>query len=258
MKTVSCINLKGGVAKTVTAANTAHILAAVHKKRVLLVDNDKQANVTKMFELHDYDSYSIADVLTDSTIPLDEVICPTKYAGLDILPANMNLLDVLMGDSKPHPTRLKAALATLAGEYDYCIIDNAPDINISTINALVCADEVIIPIKIDKFAFDGLTELIEQIDTVRRELNPGLNLRGCLVTCYQRNDVNASGEAWLREHTQYPVFETHIRRTEKVDESTFAAVPIIEYSRRCGAAQDYLAFVREFLSVSESDTKKGA
>ena len=258
MKTVSIINLKGGVAKTVSAANMAHILAVVHSKRVLLVDNDKQGNISKMFGLHDYDNYSIADVLTDSNIPLEEVICPTQYAGLDILPANMNLLDVLMGDSKPHQTRLKAAFAPLAGEYDYCIIDNAPDINISTINALVCADEVIIPIKIDKFAFDGLDELVEQIDITRRNLNPGLVLRGCLVTSYQRNDVNASGETWLREHTKYPVFDTHIRRTEKVDESTFAATPIIEYSRRCGAAQDYLAFVREFLSVSDSDTKGGA
>jgi len=256
MKTVSTINLKGGVAKTVSAVNMAHILATVHQKRVLLVDNDKQANITKMFELHDYDNYSVADVLTDNSIPLEEVICPTRYAGLDILPANMNLLNVLMGDSNPPPTRFKEAFASLAGEYDYCIIDNAPDINISTINALVCADEVIIPIKIDKFAFDGLDELVEQIDTAR-QLNPGLTLRGCLVTSYQRNGVNDEGEAWLRNHTKHPVFDTHIRRTVKVDESTFLHKPILEYSPRCGAARDYLALVLEFLNVSESDTNGG-
>jgi len=257
MKTVSIINLKGGVAKTVSAVNMAHILATVHKKRVLLVDNDKQANITKMFALHDYDNYSVADVLTNSGVSLEEIICPTRYNGLDIIPANMSLLDVLMGDNNPPPTRFREAFATLAGEYDFCIIDNAPDINISTINALVCADEVIIPIKIDKFAFDGLAELVEQIDTAK-QLNHGLTLRGCLVTSYQRNGVNEEGETWLREHTGYPIFNTHIRRTVKVDESTFLHKPIIEYSPRCGAARDYLALVSEFLDVSDSDTKGGA
>ncbi|MCL2356622.1 MAG: ParA family protein [Defluviitaleaceae bacterium] len=260
MKTISIINLKGGVAKTITAANMAHILATVHGKRVLLADNDKQGNISKMFGLHSYDDFSIADVLTNRAAFLEEVISPTRYPNLDVLPANMNLLaairEVLIDSTRPQQTRLRSAFKTLedAGEYDFCIIDNAPDINISTINALVASHEVIIPIKIDKFAFDGLAELVEQINITREELNPGLTVRGCLVTSYQRNEVNKQGEAALREN--YPVFNTHIRRTEKVDESTFAAAPIIDYSPRCGAARDYLAFVSEY--VSESDTKGGA
>ena len=251
MKTVAIINLKGGVAKTITAANMAHILAAVHGKRVLLIDNDKHGNISKMFGLHSYDKLSISDVLKYRHICAKDVICPTKYKGLDVMPSNMNLLNannaVLLDSTRPQHDRIKNALNSVAGDYDFCIIDCAPDINISTVNALVCAGEVIIPIKIDKFAFDGLSELLAQIDNTRDGLNPGLNLRGCLITCFQKNEVNLQGEAWLRGQEELKTFSTRIRRTEKVDESTFEAMPIVEYSRRCGAAQDYLAFVREYL-----------
>ena len=263
MKTVSIINLKGGAAKTITAANMAHILATVHGKRVLLVDNDKQGNISKMFGLHNYEDFTIADVLTGRAAFLGELIAPSQYKRLDIIPANMNLLsaikEVILDSLRPHQTRLKTALKQLsAGEYDYCIIDNAPDINVSTVNALVASHEVIIPIKIDKFAFDGLAELLEQIYTTKDALNEGLTVRGCLVTSYQRNEVNIQGEAVLRSRDDLTVFQTLIRRTEKVDESTFAAMPILEYSPRCGAAKDYLAFVNEYLNVSESDTKREA
>jgi chromosome partitioning protein len=252
MKTISIINLKGGVAKTISATNIAHILSVIHNKRVLLVDNDKQGNASKMFGLHSYDEPSVAELMTRRNANLEEIIAPTQYANLDLIPANMTLLkanlEVMLDTTRPQQTRFRKALRSMEGEYDYCIIDNAPDINISTINALVASDDVLIPIKIDKFAFDGLAELKEQIENTKEDLNPGLCLKGCLVTCYQRNEVNRQGEEWLKTQTEYPVFDTHIRRTEKVDESTFATTPIIEYSRRCGAARDYLKFVEEYLS----------
>lgn len=251
MKTISIINLKGGVAKTISAANMAHILSVMHNKRVLLVDNDKQGNSSKMFGLHSYEEKSIADVLTVRGANLEEIIAPTQYKNLDIIPANMTLLkanlEVMLDTTRPQQTRFRTAFRAIEGEYDYCIIDNAPDINISTINALVASNDVLIPIKIDKFAFDGLAELKEQINNTREELNPELCLKGCFVTCFQRNEVNKQGEEWLRNQKEYPVFKTHIRRTEKVDESTFATTPIIEYSRRCGAARDYIEFVEEYL-----------
>lgn len=262
MITISIINLKGGVAKTLTAVNMAHILATVHNKRVLLVDNDKQGNASKMFSLHSYDEKSVADVLTEKAPDLAEIIASTQYENLDLIPANMNLLRanlaVIVDNSRQRETRFKKAFNAISGDYDFCIIDNAPDINISVINALVASDDIIVPIKIDKFAFDGLAELKEQIDNTREDLNPALCLRGCLVTSYQRNDVNEQGEGWLRTQRDFPVFATHIRRTEKVDESTFAATPILEYSRRCGAAADYLQFVEEYLQLSDSDTNGGA
>ncbi len=113
-------------------------------------------------------------------------------------------------------TRLKAACRQLENSFDYCIIDCAPDINISTINALVASDYVLIPIKIDNFAFDGLAELIEQIENVREDFNPDIKYR-CFVTCYQNNEVNRQGEEWLKERrNDYPLFNTHIRRTVKL------------------------------------------
>lgn len=258
MKTISIINLKGGVAKTISAANIAHILAVVHKKRVLLIDNDKQGNASKMFNLHSYDRMTISDILTGRASSMTDVILPTRYPNLSLAPANMTLLkanlEVIMDQTRPQQTRLRKALKGIDDLYDYCIIDNAPDINISTINALVASDDVLIPIKIDKFAFDGLEELTEQIENTREDLNPGLCLQGCFITSYQKNEVNLQGAEWL-DQTKYQMLKTRIRRTEKVDESTFATMPIIEYSRRCGAAKDYLELVAEYLQLSESDKK---
>ena len=211
MKIISIINLKGGVAKTLTADNMAHVLAVFHNKRVLLVDNDKQGNTSKAFGVHSYDEKSLSDVLTARRLDVREVIKKTRFENIDVLPANMTLIranmEVLMDTTRPQQTRLRAALDPVAGQYDFCIIDNAPDINISTINALVASDDVIIPIKIDKYAFDGLAELKEQIEDTRDDLNPRLRLAGCLITCFIRADAEKQGEAWLRSRPEYPVFD---------------------------------------------------
>lgn len=250
MKVISIINLKGGVAKTISSANIAYILAALHEKKVLIIDNDKQGNISKIYKRHSYDKKGVEEVMTSRDMKLKDIIQKTDYENLDIVTANMNLLranlEVLMDQSRPQQIRFKKALAQVENEYDYCIIDNAPDINISTINALVASDDVLIPIKIDDFAFDGLSELIEQIENTKEDLNPRLELKGCFVTQYIKNDVNVQGEEYLNQ-TKYPIFKTHIRRTEKIDESTFAKMPILEYSKRCGASKDYIAFVKEYL-----------
>ncbi|MGL5718618.1 MAG: ParA family protein, partial [Paraclostridium sp.] len=231
--------------------NIAHILATVHNYRVLIIDNDKQGNASKIFNRHSYDSDGIAEIMIERNVNVESMIQETEYKNLDIITANMTLLNanlqVMLDQQRPQQTRIKKALEKIEEEYDFCIIDNAPDINISTINALVASDDVLIPIKIDDFAFDGLSELKEQIDNVKEDLNDSLRLTGCFVTQYAKNDVNIQGEEWLKEQ-KYPYFETHIRRTEKVDESTFAKMPIVEYSRRCGAAQDYLKLVEEYLN----------
>ena len=136
----------------------------------------------------------------------------------------------------------------VAGQYDFCIIDNAPDINISTINTLVASDDVLIPITIDDFSLDGLAELNEQIDNTREELNPALCFQGCFITQYDRlNEADQQGETYLKGLNQYPVFDTHIRRTAKMKPCTFERKPIVVYSSRCGAAQDYKALVKEYL-----------
>lgn len=251
MKVISIINLKGGVAKTISSINIAYILKAKHGARVLLIDNDKQGNASKFFGLYNYEMDSISDVLTRKDYPIVNAILNTRYDNLDLLPANMNLLrankEILMDVSRPQQTRLRKALHSIACDYDFVVIDKAPDLNMSVINALVASQDVIIPIKIDKFAFDGLDILTEQIEDVR-EFNPDIKIAGCLVTMYQQNTVNKQGEEYLRNNLGLPVFKTAIRKTVKVDETTFAGIPILEYARNSTAAQDYTALVDEYLS----------
>ncbi|MCI5495702.1 MAG: ParA family protein [Roseburia sp.] len=252
MKTLSIINLKGGVAKTTSSVNMAHILAAVHGYRVLLVDNDKQGNASKILNRHGYDKPGVAQVMTDRKIEPSEVIQNTEIENLDIITANMNLLtaniEVMLDQSRPQQIRFKKFFERISDQYDYCIIDNAPDINISTINALVASDDVMVPITIDDFAIDGLEELKEQIDNTREDLNPALVFRGCFITQYDRtNEADIQGEAFLKT-LDYPLFKTHIRRTPKMKPSTFARMPILEYSPTCGASIDYKKLVEEWLN----------
>lgn len=250
MKTIAVINMKGGCAKTTTTVNMAHILAKDYGKRVLVIDNDKQGNLSKACGVWSYDNLSLADVLTGEA-GITEVIQTTQNPLLNAVPANMHLLTanlmVIKDEEREQATILKNQLEEVADAYDYCIIDCPPDINISVINALVAADEVIIPIKIDGYAFDGMDELEEQINNAK-QLNPKLKLRGCLVTMFYNRDVCRQGEEWL-QNQRYPVFKTHIRRTEKADEVTFTNESLMEYSPRSGAARDYKAFVKEYLEV---------
>ncbi len=252
MRTISIINLKGGVAKTISAVNIAHILSALHRKRVLLVDNDKQGNASKLLNLYDYEKPSISDIMTDPHVVAGTIIRPSGYAGLDVIPANMDLLkanlDVLLDMSRPQQTRMVKALERVEDTYDYCVIDNPPDINMSVINALVASNDVLVPIKVDKFAFDGMEQLIEQIDRVR-DWNPGIRFRGCFVTMFQGNSVNRQGDEWLKSGSGFPILSTKIRKTTKVDESTFARQPLLVYARSCTATRDYQALVNEYLKI---------
>lgn len=254
MRTISIINLKGGVAKTISSVNMAHILATMHGYKVLLIDNDKQGNASKILSRHGYEKPGVAEVMVERNIDMSSVIQNTDYERLDVVTANMNLLKanlaVLLDQQRPQQIRFKKALQQIERQYDFCIIDNAPDINISTINALVASKDVLVPITIDDFALDGLAELKEQIDNTRDDLNPELRFCGCFITQYDRlNEADQQGEEYLRTLTEYPLFRTHIRRTAKMKPSTFAREPIILYSSRCGAAQDYKGLVKEYLEM---------
>jgi chromosome partitioning protein len=250
MKTISIINLKGGVAKSISSINIGYILAAVHGARVLLIDNDKQGNTSKFFGLYDYDHKGISEIMTERGLDAADVIQHTRYEGLDLITANMNLLrankEVLLDSSRSQQTRLRKALQSASGSYDYCIIDNAPDINMSVINALVASDDVLVPIKIDKFAFDGLEVLKEQMEDLQ-DFNSGLKITACFVTMFQRNVMNAQGYSWLADDSKYPMFKTVIRNTVKVGETTFEGVPLLEYAKNSTATKDYIALVAEYL-----------
>lgn len=251
IKTISIINLKGGVAKTVSAINIAYTLVAIHGKRVLLIDNDKQGNTSKFFGLYDPEWEGLAELLTDKKMDVDNVIRKTAYEGLDVITANMNLLrankEILMDVSRPQQTRLRKKIESVKDRYDYVIIDNAPDINMTVVNALVASDDVLVPIKVDQFSFDGLEQIIDQIDDVS-EFNSDIRFVGCFVTMFQRSSVNQQGAELLEQHG-YPIFSTRIRKTVKVDEMTFTGKPLLEYAKRSTACVDYVALVNEYLGL---------
>lgn len=261
MKIISIANLKGGVAKTVTSVNVSYILTALHGKKVLLLDNDMQANATQFFGLYNYDQPSVADLMVRHR-QTKEVIQPSGLEGLDIIPANLSLAkaekDVLIDSSGvPQQVRLREALRAVKNDYDYVIIDNAPALSMSVVNALATSDYLIVPIKIDRYSFDGVDIILDQAAQVKKYYNPSLQFLGSLVTLYRRNETNLQGVEWLNQSKKYKVFDTRIRWTDKVDESTFSSKPIMIHSPRCGAAKDYLAFTEELLrNVSESDTSK--
>lgn len=269
MQTISIISLKGGVAKTTTAVNMAYILAEVHGRKVLVIDNDKQGNASKAFKQYNTeDEDTIARVMLEKNIDISEIIKHTEYENIDIITANMNLLEAnlrtIVDTGRQQQTRFKKALSStkvlgygwakvdylpVTEAYDYCIIDNAPDINMSIINALVMSNDVIVPIFMDQYSFDGLDILLDQIAQVQEDFNERLHFAGCLVTQYQNNDVNNQGITQLLDR-KVLLFSQKIRRTEKkVSESTFAKMPLVEYSVRCGAAQDYKKFVLEYLNM---------
>lgn len=254
MRVLSVINLKGGVAKTISSVAIAYILAEVYGFRVLLVDNDKQGDASRGLNRRSEDCKGIEEIMTARRPDMKHLVQHTDFQNLDIITANMKLLkanlEVLLDQSRPQQTRLEKALAAVAGQYDFCVIDNAPDINISTINALVASDDVIVPLEVDDNTTEGLAELVEQIESTREDLNPGLTFRGCFITKYDgRNEAHAQGAEKLKNDGKYPIFNTKIRTSKKVSESTFARLPIFLYSRRSAASMDYLLLVKEYLEM---------
>lgn len=251
-KIISIINLKGGVAKTTTAVNFAYELAA-RGERMLIVDNDKQGNLSKAFRCYEpSDKFNVAYLMMIKDADVSKTIKKTRYENIDIIPANMHLananMSVMMDMSRQQQTRLHKAFMDggIYAKYDYIVIDNAPDINISIINALTISTNVIVPLIIDQYSLDGLDILTEQLQQVKEDFNEGINFDGCLVTQWQKNDVNIEGLEVIKK--SYPVFAAKIRRTNaKVQESTFAKIPLIEYSKRCGASVDYRKFVDEWI-----------
>lgn len=251
MRVVVVVNLKGGVGKSTTAINMALILSQVHSKRVLLVDNDFQAAVTKFFEQHSYDKPSMEDVLMNQKECAKDVIVSSGRDRLDVIPANMNLVaaaDKLMLDNEAEQMeRIRNILKQVEKEYDYCFIDCHPGIGIEVLNALVAADDVIIPVKADKNALDGMEELDEIIEEIK-PYSTKLKTVRCLVTMFTKDIDVVKGEEALR-NSNYDVFKTHIRYSKKVTAWTYEnGQSLAETTPRSAATQDYKNLVLEYLN----------
>ena len=251
MRTIAIINLKGGVAKTTSSINIAYILT-IRGYKVLLVDNDKQGDCSRGLNRRTSDGDGIDRIMTDRHPDMDHLIHKTDYEGLDIITANLGLLtanmEVTMDRVRPQQNRLKKALQQVADQYDFCVVDNAPDINISVINALTAANDVLIPVEVDDNTLEGMNELLEQIQEVKEELNPDLQNVKCFISKFQKfNEAHKQGAEVIRE--QYPTMQTLIRASAVVARSTFARTPVALHSPRSAAAEDYEKLVTEYLQM---------
>ena len=253
MKAISILNLKGGVGKTVTAVNMAYILAADHNQRVLLADCDSQCNATEFYGLAGQQLPGVADYLLGTAEPYyPENISGTPY-NVDVLPASDALMDLDLSaiGSRVKGRCLKDLCDVLREDdaYDYMIFDCPPAFNAASAAALLASDEVIIPIKLDAFSLRGLANVSRQIDNMHK-INPVLKIAGALITMWRNTPVVLEAEGSLRECGILPVFEQHIRRTDKIDEMTFERKPITVYSPYSAAGYDYRAFVQEYAGHS--------
>lgn len=262
MKVISVINLKGGVGKTFTSYNMAHELAKRGYK-VLVLDNDKQGNISKAFGCYcPAGECEAAKALTGKyKNPLFGVIKEARQSNyIDVVPANMSLMQAVSdlytaagNQIAGYENFIHTAIGnfdlpfpdTIASYYDYMIIDNPPDIAFNVAAALKITDEVIVPVKIDEWALEGLDIIAEQIEEAK-QINPDIKLLGALVTMFRKDDTNIAGLEWLEKKSPVKLLAT-IRYTDKAAESTFFNAPVYDYSPRCGAAQDYKNFITEYL-----------
>lgn len=257
MRTTVILNLKGGVAKTATAVNLAAILAKNYRKRVLLVDADSQCNATEFFG-GDPAEGNLADVLrheADEGVYAAASLQASNFPGVDLLCGSDELMDldltkVELQDVRAAVLREMIQQLTARDRYDYCIVDCPPAFNAASAAALIAADDVVIPIKLDAFALRGMGNLMRQITNMRK-INPALRLSGCLPTMWYRSDQIVEAEETLLA-SGLPMYP-HIRRTDKVDAMTFAQEPLLITSPKSAAGIDYRRFVREYVERGVQD-----
>ena len=245
MRKITILNNKGGVGKTTSAMNIGYEFSQHFSKRVLLIDLDPQANLSKSFEV-DESRPNIGHALAGCA-KIRETIQQTKYENLDIIPCDEDLKAVCEALNIPGGNMvLRNILAELQPDYDFCIIDNAPALGISTDNALVASDEVVVPICIDTYGFWGLDKIMRDIEKAR-QVNPFLYFDGCLVTRYRNDEISQEVTKQMKEQDTYPVFGTKIRESDTVRRAAFAGEPITENSKRSGAAVDYRKWAKEYI-----------
>lgn len=259
MISIAIINLKGGVGKSVTACNLAAELAVLSKS-VLVVDLDKQGNTSKFFGVLDYDRPSVAEVMLGECRIWDAVVEDTGVIGVHLLPCDMRMLKanrMILMDNGTRQYHLRDALKDVSANYDYCIMDCPPDLDMGSINALCAADWVIIPVDCDEWACDGMREIVDQIEQVQIDYNPRLKIMGALMTKYRRTRYAAEVVHQMNE-AGVEMLGTVIRYTIKVSEAKSAHKPLRAYRPDCSAATDYGCLADEVEEiVSRMDTKEG-
>jgi chromosome partitioning protein len=250
MKTISVVNQKGGVGKTTTAINVAAYLAKLGKK-VLLVDLDPQGNATSGLGIDKYATkYTIFDMLVNG-VSANNVRHSTSTKNLDIITSNHNLsgaeVELVSVTDREHV--LDNSLKTISAEYDICIIDCPPSLGLLSVNGLVAANYVLVPVQTEYYAMEGMSQLIQTIQRIQQTLNPSLSILGVVLTMY---DSRTSLSTQVKEEIERVfgdlLFSTVIPRNVRLAEAPSYGEPIITYDKWSKGARSYKSLAKEVIS----------
>jgi chromosome partitioning protein len=249
-KVIAIANQKGGVGKTTTAINLAASLAA-NELRILLIDMDPQGNTTTGLGIAKHPGMpTVYDILLGGKSVAD-VIESTEFEGLHVIPADKNLVaaNLDLVDAYRREFRLRAALTECRNNFHYVIVDCPPALDLLTVNSMVAADSVLVPIQCEFFALEGISQLLDTIDRLREAFQPELKIEGILLTMYDdRTNLTRQVATDLREFFQDQVFETVIPRSIRLAEAPSFGKPIISYDVRSRGAESYIKLAKEILA----------
>lgn len=248
-KIIAIANQKGGVGKTTTAVNLCAALGVLEKK-VLLVDADPQANATSGLGVEVQRVESGTYQLLDESIAIEEVIIQTESPNLDLIPSHIDLVasEIELVDKNAREYRLKKALESIRNQYDFILLDCAPSLGLITLNALVAADAVIIPIQCEYFALEGLGKLLNTIKSVQKIHNKDLDIEGLLLTMYDtRLRLSNQVVEEVKKHFGKMVFKTIIQRNIRLSEAPSYGEDIISYDASSRGAKSYLSLGNEII-----------